>query len=395
MRTYQVGSVLYLESGSANDSARIGVETAWGGTIVEASVNGTNFVNRHDTGREVQPAFRDGNREGWNPTLGGDGWNQGTPTISWSVGPTSLYTKAQPLLWEPDKNGGGFGLPVAGDLIVEQAITAVVNEPHTFKVHYKVVHLGNDLHANTGSQEFPAVYTNRDYHRFIYYDGTAPWTNGAVSEYAFAPYTGSPQLYVPERWGALVDANNLGLTAFVPDQYPYVIGFAAPDTGGGTATDNYTNYFAMLGELTIGPGFVLEADVYLIPGDYVSARKTVYRLHRMLGMADIFAPAGATDAPSSGNELTGSTNVSGWTLDDHGVATVEVLMDGTSDGIATYGDARPDVGQTFPHAPTNIGYQYLLDTTKFTNGRHVLNVRCTDTSGNVAILPDVVVNFAN
>jgi len=35
--------------------------THWGGSIVEVSVNGTNFVNADDTGQEVQPAFYDGN----------------------------------------------------------------------------------------------------------------------------------------------------------------------------------------------------------------------------------------------------------------------------------------------------------------------------------------------
>src|SRR5262249_15390342 len=35
VRTYQVGSVLYLESGTATDTSRIGLETAWGGSIVE------------------------------------------------------------------------------------------------------------------------------------------------------------------------------------------------------------------------------------------------------------------------------------------------------------------------------------------------------------------------
>src|SRR5262245_50955585 len=76
VRTYQDGSVLYLESSSGADTARIGLATDWGGSIVELSLNGTNFVNAHDTGREVQPAFREGNDLNWNPTLGGDVYNQ-------------------------------------------------------------------------------------------------------------------------------------------------------------------------------------------------------------------------------------------------------------------------------------------------------------------------------
>lgn len=78
VHTYQLGTVLYLESGNNTDTARIGLETNWGGSIVEVSVNGTEYVNRHDTGREIQLSFRDGNRPYWNPTMGGDEDNQGT-----------------------------------------------------------------------------------------------------------------------------------------------------------------------------------------------------------------------------------------------------------------------------------------------------------------------------
>jgi hypothetical protein len=76
--TYQSGSILYLESDSGTDIARLGLQTIWGGSIVEVSLNGTNFVNGHDTGREVQAAQYDGSAQydncagctgafGWNP----------------------------------------------------------------------------------------------------------------------------------------------------------------------------------------------------------------------------------------------------------------------------------------------------------------------------------------
>jgi len=110
-------------------------------------------------------------------------------------------------------------------VLVEQTISAVTDHQHTFKVHYKVTHPGNDLHTNT-LQEFPAVATNQDYNRFAYYGGTAPWTNGAVAVTQFPDLPQfSPVLYVPERWGALVDTPNVGLTVYVPSQYPYIVGF--------------------------------------------------------------------------------------------------------------------------------------------------------------------------
>ena len=69
-------------------------------------------------------------------------------------------------------------------MLVEQTLTAVKSNPHTFKLSSKVTHLGNDLHGTSG-QEFPAVYTNRDYRRFVYYNGSDPWTSGALTVTAF------------------------------------------------------------------------------------------------------------------------------------------------------------------------------------------------------------------
>jgi hypothetical protein len=37
--------MLYLQSHANGHTARIGVDTAWGGAIVEVSMDGVNFVN--------------------------------------------------------------------------------------------------------------------------------------------------------------------------------------------------------------------------------------------------------------------------------------------------------------------------------------------------------------
>jgi Bacterial Ig domain len=395
VRTYQSGSVLYLESGTATDTSRIGLETNWGGSIVEVSLNGTNFVNEHDTGREVQPSYRDGNNLNYNPTLGGDMFDQGTPTISYVASTDSLFTTAQPLQWDPTSYGGGEGRSVAGDILVEQTVTAVTSQPHTFKVHLKATHLNNDQHANTG-QEFPAVYTNRDYNRFVYYGGNAPWKNNTTTSTQL-PNLGQPNpaYYVSEQWGSLVNTQNSGLTVYVPSVDPYFIGFTAPDIGGGGPADNSTNYFAPLGNLTIGPGFVFEGDFYVIAGDGTQARQIVYQLHQNLMIPDIFAPFENIDQPPAGSKVSGVTLVSGWAFDDVKVSKVQILIDRVVDGTANYGLPRPDVQQTFPSAPVNVGFSYSLDTTKYTNGTHTLNVQAIDSSGNIALTPDEQIVISN
>ena len=55
--TFQSGSLLVLQNQTVSDTVCIGLETNWGGSIVEVSLNGTNYGNAHDTGREVQPVW--------------------------------------------------------------------------------------------------------------------------------------------------------------------------------------------------------------------------------------------------------------------------------------------------------------------------------------------------
>jgi len=402
--TFQQGSLLVMQNQTSTDTVRIGLETTWGGSIVEVSLNGTNFVNEHDTGREVQPAFYDGNAKydncagctgvfGWDPVLGGDKYDHGTPTLAQTLTSTSLYTKAQSLQWNPDDKGGGPGQPVPGDVLVEQTVTPVVGHARAFHVHYKVTHLGNDLHTNA-RQEFPAVYVNADYNQFVYYGGNTPWTSGAVSvtQFPVLPAVG-PLLYVPEHWGAHVNAQNSGLTVYVPSQFPYVSGFDFPGPAG--PTGNGTNYFAPLATLTFGPNFVFEGDVYVIAGDYPTARQIIYDLHQSVTASDIFTPIGNTDLPAGGTTISGATTVAGWTFGNVNVAKVEILVDGVLDGTATYGSPRPDVATVYPNAPLNIGFSYSLATSKYANGSHILNVRATDTTGNVAVFPNVNVTVSN
>ena len=402
--TYQSGSVLYLESDTSIDTSRIGLQTMWGGSIVELSLNGTNFVNEHDTGREVQAAQYDGNAQydncagctgtfGWNPVQGGDKYDQGSLVLAQALTPDSLYIKAQPYQWNPDDKGGGPGQPVLGDTYVEATISAVTDHAFTFKIHYKITHFGTDQHANS-IQEFPAVYVNLGFDRFVSDSGTIPWGNALVT-FATMPQLpqGSPTLYASEQWGAFVDNNDQGLTVFVPGMAPYIGGFSAAGDSGPTGFG--TNYFAPRTFFTFGPNSVLEGDVYLVAGDYKHARQVVYDLHSRLAAKDIFTPFGSVDTPASNAQLSSAINVAGWALDDVAVAKVDVAVDGILAGTATYGGSRPDVANEWPNAPAAIGYNFSLDTTRFSNGPHVIEVRATDTSGNVAVFPDVPVTVQN
>jgi hypothetical protein len=89
------------------------------------------------------------------------------------------------------------------------------------------------------------------------------------------------------------------------------------------------------------------------------------------------------------------TTVSGWALAVNSVSKVEVRVDGTVDGSATYGLPRPDIPVVYPNAPVNVGFTYSLDSSKYSNGAHVLNIRVTDSSGNVAIFANRNITVSN
>jgi len=399
VRTYQSGSVLYLESTANADTARIGLETQWGGSIVEMSLNGTNFVNMHDTGREIQAAQWDGNAQyqsgafGWNPVQGGDKYDQGSPVLAQNLNNDSLYIKAQPYQWNPDDKGGGPGQPVLGDTYVETTVTAETEHAFTFKVHFKVTHFGTDQHADV-LQEFPAVYANLEYNRFARYGGTRPWTNDPIS-FTTMPLlpNGSPPLYAPEQWAAYVDNTDAGLAVFIPGVAPYFLGFTAAGDPGPTGFG--TNYFNALTIYSFGPNSVLEGDVYVVAGDYKHARQVIYDLHNRLPAVDIFTPLGTVDSPPPNSQLAGGVDVTGWAFDNVAVSKVDVYVDGGLAGTATYGGSRPDVANDFPNVPAAIGYSFSLNTRQYTNGAHVIEVKALDSSGNLAVFPRVSVTVQN
>lgn len=397
--------MLYLESYSSSHAARIGLDLNLGGSIVEFSLDGTNFVNMHDEGREVQTSVFDGadtydycsgctGNFGWNPSLAGDAYGNGSPVLAQQVTPNSLYVKTQPLQWYPDNKGGGPSDPILSDTYVEQTASIVPGAPLAFQLHLKLTHFGTDLHYNT-IQEFPSAHLNGTNSNLYYYGGTAPWTRDTVSSEQVPSNPGPTNLYTPELWTAMVDSNGMGMTLFIPAQYPWEFAESFSGDDGNGPTSSATNYLRPWMAFTLGPNSVIQDDAYLIAGDYSDSRDAIYGLHQTLpATLDVFPPFGNLDPLSSvisGNNVT----VSGWAVDDTAVSTVQVFVDGQLNGNATYGINRSDIQGPLPNAPLACGWTYALDSTRLVNGTHTITVQITDSSNNLAIFPPVAVTVSN
>src|SRR4029079_10410463 len=99
-----------------------------------------------------------------------------------------------------------------------------------------------------------------------------------------------PERYVPEHWAALVNDQGVGLTIYVPQQYPYAAGLQLAGTPGEFGMG--ANYFRPHVPFTFGPGSVLEGDVYVIAGDYRAARQDIDVLYNSAAVPDMLPPFG-------------------------------------------------------------------------------------------------------
>jgi len=407
--TSQANGILYLQSVSGGHTARIGLRSGWGGSIVEVSLDGVNYVNAYDDGREVQPAMYDGaapysnyscspctsNTWGWNPVLGGDKYGHGSPVLTSTLTTNSLYVKTQPVHWSPDYLGGGPSLAVPSDMYFEQTVSVVPGSPLAFKVHLKMTHFGTDTHYNT-NQELPAVYVNSTYGKLSYYGGNAPWTQAALTALNPVPTAGTALLPTTENWIAYTNTANAGLTVFVPSQYPLFMASTIAGTGSGS-TGFASKYMHPFVPITFGPGAVIENDIYLIPGDAATARKTVYAVHSSAVTPDVLPPHGNLDLPQPNDVVSGVFQIAGWAFDNSAVANVQVLVDGALVSQATPNTAsRPDVAAAYANmAPVYSGWNTTYDSTKLANGAHSIVVRLTDINNNVALLAPTSITVSN
>jgi hypothetical protein len=79
------------------------------------------------------------------------------------------------------------------------------------------------------------VYVGYSYNRLVYYAGDAAWTGGGVTVRSLEPEgAGLPMYIAREKWAALVNDDDFGITLWTPGSYAY---FRALDFG--LARTNY------------------------------------------------------------------------------------------------------------------------------------------------------------
>ncbi len=113
-------------------------------------------------------------------------------------------------------------------------------------------------------------------------------------------------------------------------------------------------------------------------------------------------PLGAFDGPADGSVVSSSIPVTGWALDDIGVASVKIywgtgLEDRAFIGEAVFVEgARPDVEAAYPGYPQNRragwGYMLLTNFLPLGDGPYTLLAYATDGKGNETLLGSKAIN---
>jgi hypothetical protein len=104
------------------------------------------------------------------------------------------------------------------------------------------------------------------------------------------------------------------------------------------------------------------------------------------------------DTPNPQSEaLVGGSSIEGWALNANAaISSVSVYVDGVLQGAATYGIARSDVcaANTGIGCP-DVGWSFLLDTTKIADGPHMLEILAASGDGDHAStsVPVTVANW--
>jgi hypothetical protein len=109
------------------------------------------------------------------------------------------------------------------------------------------------------------------------------------------------------------------------------------------------------------------------------------------------APFGGFDRTVAGHQISGRKPLHGWALDDDGIESVDIYVDGDAVGRADYGRARPGVVEHFPGYPDTAaaGWAFNLDTTQFLNKSHRITVRLRSKTGEVTWLEGQTAQFVN
>ncbi len=106
---------------------------------------------------------------------------------------------------------------------------------------------------------------------------------------------------------------------------------------------------------------------------------------------------GFINYPSKSLTYAGTVEARGWALDFEGVNQVQIYIDGAFEGLATHGFFSPGINMQYPGYPESgiANWTFSLDTTRFSNGKHSINVVVVDDFGATTLIGERDIQIGN
>ncbi|NMB77276.1 MAG: hypothetical protein GYA21_19375 [Myxococcales bacterium] len=410
----------YLYNGAGE--IKIGTRREWGGSIIFFGVKGSglpgmnsfNTIDANDTGREVQVAFYDPDRAmqncawnascatvptqcqnsitylGWNPVQGGNRCNRGSGVESVNNTDGLLIIATNPLFWNPNWDRTDCSTDACDDpnLRERRSDVRVVQrlrfvDYHVVELDYTVFNL-SDLDHRYTQQEMPTVYTANgnngpDLWRLFNSEGREIAIDQPANDGFYYKNFTSPGGFACMQSSSL----DYGVGLYSENRNPNFQGWQL-------RTLPFNN-FRPLNTFAIPAWGTVRARSYLMIGSLATINSVAAWLDSRL------PPFGCLDAPTPEAVISGTVAVAGWALDNKGVGSVELVVDGTLRQALVYGGDRPDVCLVWPgYASCNrVGFGGQLDTSALTNCEHLLEIVARDTDGNSRVIARRRVRVAN
>jgi hypothetical protein len=397
---------------NSSHGLKVGTRQQWGGTIIffgmdngNPGQNNTNTIDANDTGREVQVAFYDPDRQmqncawnascqstpttcpfsitylGWNPVQGGNRCNNGSGVESVDLSDGVLGVTTVPLFWNPNWDRSDCSEEACDDPTLNERVSDVrviqrlrFVRYHVVELDYTVINLSSLSHAAT-AQEFPTVYTANgnqgpDLWRLFASTGAEIAIDTPANDgFFWKPFSS------PDGWVSMQnDALNYGVGMYTENRLSEWQGWQLRSL----PFNNFRPVFSF-GIPAMG---TIRARSYLILGGQGTITAEAQWLDANL------PPFGVLDNPTADQTVSGVFNLSGWALDNKGVTAITAVVDGVSQFPLTYGNSRPDVCAVWPgYADCNaVGYLGTIDAGGLTACHHLIEIEATDADGNTRVI---------
>ena len=392
---------------------KIGIREEWGSTIIfyglnygNAGTNNSNTIDSNDTGREIQIAIYDPDRIvqgcaynascrtggtgcsggitylGWNPVQGGNECNIGSGTESIDTTGKVLASSTIPLFWNPDWDlnscdNGGCGDPSLqsrkSDIRYTQELRFV--DENVVEMSMTIENLTNVAHA-ARAQEYPTIYTGYGEHGLQNYNKLIDSNKNeiAIDQPANDGFF-KKDFTSPEGWVTLQNENkDYGIGLYNENKQIEYEGWQK------AGTFNNVRASFVFGLPALGK---VVARAYLILGSLDTVATLANKLDTTL------SAFGTIDAPLADAHVSGTVSVGGWVLDNKGISTLRVLIDGKVVDTIPLTIKRDDVCLVYPGysmCSGNSGFSKEVSLAGLEPCSYILEVEAEDTDGNKRVI---------